>query len=139
MRGAHHALLPAFRAKPGSSPHAWGTHFQEKETGRGPRFIPTCVGHTLDQLLRSSRSAVHPHMRGAHISLMNTMLPTNGSSPHAWGTPLPMTAQSYSIRFIPTCVGHTMSLRPTTTRRPVHPHMRGAHGLTVLDVALSFG
>src|SRR5262245_59599065 len=71
------------------------------------RFIPTCVGNTLQLRTRNDKPP--------------------GSSPHAWGTRLFCLPKSINMRFIPTCVGNTLhwcSARKTIT---VHPHMRGEH------------
>ena len=69
-------------------------------------------------------------MRGEHVPRASTNGAMGGSSPHAWGT-LPLKAVlSHRGRFIPTCVGNTPNVCPNPAAIPVHPHMRGEHGVT---------
>ena len=65
VRGARGAAAVASALVAGPSPRAWGS-------GRGPspalvlaRSIPTCVGLGNGHARPESRSAVHPHVRGA--------------------------------------------------------------------------
>jgi len=91
----------------GSSPHAWGTHLDDISLSQLVRFIPTCVGNTVQRIAIRCAETVHPHMRGEHHSLSDLADHVVGSSPHAWGT-------------------HTL-LTNATASDPVHPHMRGEH------------
>ncbi len=112
------------------------------------RFIPTCVGQTGRSPWPLASRPVHPHMRGANCGCIVRKSDDRGSSPHAWGKRLCRGGKVFFIRFIPTCVGQTRSMRsrnatlngssphawgkrrcwPLHRRRtPVHPHMRGAN------------
>ena len=91
------------------------------------RFIPTCVGNTAKSARQHQTVAVHPHVRGEHPSNCTGFLPTYGSSPRAWGTRCGEFLIVQALRFIPTCVGNTSYPRSITTRRAVHPHVRGEH------------
>ena len=51
------------------------------------RFIPTYVGHTVTHLYRDTPSSVHPHIRGAYITVAEFIKLGGGSSPHTWGIP----------------------------------------------------
>ncbi len=115
----HHAL--------GSSPHAWGTLEQIALGGNVQRFIPTCVGNTTIRVGTGLDLSVHPHMRGEHRSSHIRDTLWLGSSPHAWGTLVLKEVDLIGNRFIPTCVGNTITVRPCTRRGTVHPHMRGEH------------
>ena len=132
----------------GSSPRAWGRqsvrltvvagisvhpHVRGADGTQGAlqhlvlRFIPTCVGQTFSGTASQDLWV--------------------GSSPHAWGRPVPEDPHVVQHRFIPTCVGQTRSAaarsavfcgssphawgrRPPPCgpghQSPVHPHMRGA-------------
>src|SRR2546425_412416 len=48
MRGEHSSLFLCATYTIGSSPHAWGTHPYADGNGYTSRFIPTCVGNTLN-------------------------------------------------------------------------------------------
>jgi hypothetical protein len=48
----------------GSSPRAWGTPDLNVGRRARERFIPTCVGNATDRRKTSSKTAVHPHVRG---------------------------------------------------------------------------
>src|SRR4051812_6446713 len=78
-------------------------------------------------------------MRGAHNAGSRLYPPASGSSPHAWGTPPCLLPTWRDTRFIPTCVGHTRSLRLSKAQGTVHPHMRGAHGSSSLPSLSSIG
>ena len=97
------------------------------------RFIPTCVGNTLTPALTPVFATVHPHMCGEHIVLRPFSVTGAGSSPHVWGTRRFLILSTRASRFIPTCVGNTMSVGMIETRVTVHPHMCGEHCFFVLD------
>ena len=56
--------------------------------------------------------------------------PGCGSSPRPWGTQGCPAARRRRRRFIPTSVGNTTHQTAPAARRPVHPHVRGEHGVT---------
>ena len=71
----------------GSSPHTWGI-LQSITCGDFIcRFIPTYVGHTALITQRYIDTPVHPHIRGAYITVAEFIKLGGGSSPHTWGIP----------------------------------------------------
>ena len=87
MRGEHigHHLLAD--AATGSSPHARGTL-----TGEGSRsdvlgIIPACAGNTVLHSRLPCPCRDHPRMRGEHGYNGESAQNSQGSSPHARGTP----------------------------------------------------
>ena len=109
MRGEYWHGRSIRTARAGSSPHAWGIPGNLPLDFFLQRFIPTCVGNTFAALMRSSRSSVHPHMRGEYDQRVIRAVAAYGSSPHAWG-----------IR-----AGGPQGPGGC----PVHPHMRGEYFL----------
>ena len=103
------------------------------------RFIPTCVGNTASCCWPPTTWAVHPHVRGEHATMNNGIGYVVGSSPRAWGTPFSTHRAQVLIRFIPTCVGNTHRPRLSGTIRPVHPHVRGEHGLAAVGIEVAAG
>ena len=94
------------------------------------RFIPTCVGNTTPAVKLLGISPVHPHVCGEH-SNQNVHHPgISGSSPRVWGTHHDNAFNLSIRRFIPTCVGNTISAIPETQVRSVHPHVCGEHGIS---------
>ncbi|MCP1683095.1 hypothetical protein J2T32_002319 [Kerstersia gyiorum] len=127
MRGEHCASGGSRRAKPGSSPHARGTRADRREGRSKRRFIPACAGNTIIELAKGNTGAVHPRMRGEHVSRLAVGHPKGGSSPHARGTPPLAQAGSFQSRFIPACAGNTIQPAARCFLRSVHPRMRGEH------------
>ena len=139
IRGAYALDAAGLAPHDGSSPHTWGIPQRLGNVASKPRFIPTYVGHTDLWVLRKSRNAVHPHIRGAYKYLANLHPRINGSSPHTWGIRTRRLIHGACVRFIPTYVGHTKKpkLRPKSS--PVHPHIRGAYQNHVIYHGLSLG
>ena len=108
MRGADFSLADFAVVNDGSSPHAWGRLPRLPILWLSVRFIPTCVGQMILNVVRYAVKAVHPHMRGADFLDVSVNGFDRGSSPHAWGR----CRMLFSARF------HVS----------VHPHMRGADG-----------
>ena len=83
------------------------------------------MGNSAPEFLLTLLYPVHPHMRGEQFfrGLQKTF--KNGSSPHAWGTDLREPRCRSPSRFIPTCVGNSISSDDAIRSYPVHPHMRG--------------
>jgi len=74
---------------------------------------------------------VHPHVCGEHDVILPCTHASAGSSPRVWGTLLFPCRCSFSLRFIPTCVGN-MTLPDTRPRRTsVHPHVCGEHDFEI--------
>ena len=69
VRGAHLSDEERQVQANGPSPRAWGSPRPPSGPTLGGRSIPTCVGLTPSARARTSRSSVHPHVRGAHKSL----------------------------------------------------------------------
>ena len=93
------------------------------------RFIPTCVGNTLPMTPPPWCGPVHPHMRGEYLSQKLRRGHAAGSSPHAWGILCGQRPEPAAQRFIPTCVGNTLSIPSGAAMLPVHPHMRGEYAI----------
>ncbi len=111
----------------GSSPRLWGTHWCGEFKPAKPRFIPTPVGNTPPRWAPTWSMPVHPHACGEHKMIALIMWFPSGSSPRLWGTPqLPGDAQG-PMRFIPTPVGNTFSVRVIFSAESVHPHACGEH------------
>ena len=54
----------SFLSTIGSSPHVWGTQLENLSLVVVWRFIPTCVGNSLEVLNKGRDKPVHPHMCG---------------------------------------------------------------------------
>ena len=115
----------------GPSPRAWGSRSRCGARRGRCRSIPTCVGLTACISSSIGGASVHPHVRGAHRSLVLSRRDGFGPSPRAWGSPLGCVICSMTIRSIPTCVGLTGWPWGAVRRPAVHPHVRGAHPLRV--------
>ena len=127
MRGEHRRNPSLNRAKHGSSPRARGTLSPVEAEFLRFRFIPACAGNTAQPGLPPPPSAVHPRVRGEHLSPATTKSAHIGSSPRARGTlPVRLTAL-HLLRFIPACAGNTPSRRDPASACPVHPRVRGEH------------
>ena len=83
------------------------------------------MGTTARRTSRSTRSPVHPHVRGDDVVTPSGGRHLYGSPPRAWGRPPPEQETSLPLRFTPTCVGTTHSPPASTAPRSVHPHVRG--------------
>ena len=125
--------------RPGSSPHAWGTPVHVCPVDETGRFIPTRVGNTLRPIYLSPATPVHPHTRGEHLRALPVEAVALGSSPHAWGTPDHNLSKDTSGWFIPTRVGNTAAFPEHTRPGPVHPHTRGEHRSSSIQILLVSG
>jgi len=67
----------------------------------------------------------HPHTRGERASSSGAAHRNGGSSPHAWGTLLAISASATNERIIPTRVGNAHGWSRSRCHRPDHPHTRG--------------
>ena len=70
----------------GSSPRAWGTLEKLDASAEAHRFIPTCMGNSPDESRYPPPGSVHPHVHGELMVYPQTINPSAGSSPRAWGT-----------------------------------------------------
>ena len=128
-RGEHLASSNTMRAWSGSSPRTWGTHRRAPRAPVRVRFIPTHVGNTAALTRFRTADQVHPHARGEHLTPIQSLRSSVGSSPRTWGTRHVEHAGNVGLRFIPTHVGNTPSCASCRPRRTVHPHARGEHFL----------
>ena len=114
MRGEYFSGSASFLKIYGSSPRAWGIRHKLQLPLLHPRFIPTCVGNTFPTGWKDYEVSVHPHVRGEYSNTGSTARPTGGSSPRAWGIRIYAILRTLWRRFIPTCVGNTLSLKIST-------------------------
>ena len=116
----------------GSSPRAWGTRNRGSRRINKERFIPTCMGNSSRTGHPPAERAVHPHVHGELSQNGFVASPEAGSSPRAWGTPGFLVALPGEHRFIPTCMGNSVTSGASVHPRAVHPHV---HGELLLDYA----
>ena len=116
-------------ASVGSSPPARGTRPLRDRSQRDYRFIPACAGNTAGRRPADGWRSVHPRLRGEHFGSMAPLAMGCGSSPPARGTHLSPFPAAGSLRFIPACAGNTAPCRSIWPRPPVHPRLRGEHGI----------
>ncbi len=129
-RGEHLAEEGGRWPHVGSSPRTWGTHQLTWPPMHPSWFIPTHVGNTNADLVHCGRLAVHPHARGEHIKVLESIVACSGSSPRTWGTRPCIQRRAVPGRFIPTHVGNTSCLPAGNFTNSVHPHARGEHKVT---------
>ena len=111
----------------GSSPRVWGTRANRCQYRRVLRFIPTCVGNTIFVSGQLVKASVHPHVCGEHCACLYRVIRGHGSSPRVWGTRVLPCLHVDLRRFIPTCVGNTVTPPPSVEPITVHPHVCGEH------------
>ena len=93
------------------------------------RFIPACAGNTKRLERTTKASAVHPRVRGEHVTRAPDRFRFGGSSPRARGTRPRPGNDGPAKRFIPACAGNTSISTASHTRTTVHPRVRGEHVL----------
>ena len=106
-RGADIPATEQGRPNTGSSPRTWGRLQQILAAIRRIRFIPTHVGQTPRPMTQRSTGPVHPHARGADLSVRASSSQMVGSSPRTWGRHPGVREKPRPQRFIPTHVGQT--------------------------------
>ena len=123
----------------GSPPRRWGTpklcvvHYLQH------RFTPTQVGNTFSSCNIPTASPVHPHAGGEHDVALADRRAKFGSPPRRWGTRLFAQSLYHGIRFTPTQVGNTSTMRSPNLTAPVHPHAGGEHLFPQLVLCLIRG
>ena len=127
MRGEHDHHPKHRSGHVGSSPHARGTRRHQYQCQRQPGIIPACAGNTASHTPTSRRRWDHPRMRGEHPSSARIPLRQLGSSPHARGTQVNVTADQTPGGIIPACAGNTRTGRCPGRPGRDHPRMRGEH------------
>src|SRR5690606_11772541 len=125
--GAHKTSYYLVYPGGGPSPRAWGSLQPPIRRWLFPRSIPTCVGLTNRSRRLPTCTAVHPHVRGAHLGTLRAGRPRLRSIPTCVGLTHPGQQATDGRRSIPTCVGLTRSGSTTRAGLTVHPHVRGAH------------
>src|SRR5690606_5968722 len=88
VRGAHLINYLAHTGADGPSPRAWGSPIRQRSRPHERRSIPTCGGLTRVRAAAPASSAVHPHVRGAHMLIVVGVGCDHGPSPRAWGSRL---------------------------------------------------
>ena len=125
MRGERTPSTEPCRSPVGSSPHARGTRCLGPVARGSRRFIPACAGNASGSGPATAVRSVHPRMRGERSIHSMAHARSDGSSPHARGTPQQPAEYLRPRRFIPACAGNAiycLKARPLPT---VHPRMRG--------------
>jgi len=89
------------------------------------RFIPTCMGNSPISPPRPRTSSVHPHVHGELIDAVLGSIGMHGSSPRAWGTRPLCRRRGDVCRFIPTCMGNSLTKAVKENTEAVHPHVHG--------------
>ena len=127
MRGEHQLTLKLKAGDDGSAPHARGTPPAIEYPGEIHRFSPACAGNTTRAARRPSRAPVQPRMRGEHLRPAAERAHSNGSAPHARGTPHASSWRVVPVRFSPACAGNTLLTLHNRHSPTVQPRMRGEH------------
>ncbi len=129
MRGEHTVSMSSTTCVFGSSPHARGTLLTRSLGKPEKRIIPACAGNTQSDVFARPRDSDHPRMRGEHALCGTPAITSDGSSPHARGTPRGCRFDPDPIRIIPACAGNTAARRQARSPIPDHPRMRGEHAI----------
>ncbi len=124
-RGENVSHTSRASALAGPSPRAWGEPSQNIEVLKRTRTIPTRVGRTKWCEMPRYPPPDHPHARGENGGSRHTIHLTAGPSPRAWGEPATARSRPGFRRTIPTRVGRTNSIPPSSPPAPDHPHARG--------------
>ena len=132
VRGERWAAVMAASQVAGSPPRAWGAAVQPRGPPPPWRFTPTCVGSGTARWASLRRSAVHPHVRGERGGGCWSAGTPGGSPPRAWGAGRGAVRVATAARFTPTCVGSGRRSVWRASPSPVHPHVRGERGGTLL-------
>jgi hypothetical protein len=107
------------------SPRGWG-HPADTSVGVGrSRAIPTRVGTSISASEYSARMAGHPHAGGDIQNKHSSCSQKHGPSPRGWGHLGIRWRARLSARAIPTRVGTSSPLGPTSPASPGHPHAGG--------------
>ena len=125
MRGERRLASTSRPPAGGSSPHARGTLLHGEVIELVERFIPACAGNAHRPRPAPPPRSVHPRMRGERSSLWKALSRTQGSSPHARGTPGGASLAADGMRFIPACAGNAVLAMVQDIEEAVHPRMRG--------------
>ena len=91
----------------------------------GTRFIPACVGNSPRCSPHFGCAPVHPRVCGELAALCQPGMRYPGSSPRVWGTRCRYSFRNQPLRFIPACVGNSISVNQRNTLTAVHPRVCG--------------
>ena len=127
MRGEHSPEDLPEDSLTGSSPHARGTPPRDTFCGVTAGIIPACAGNTSSTPRSRMPKRDHPRMRGEHVGLCLSWLPSMGSSPHARGTRIFVLTCRLVMGIIPACAGNTTGIQSFRQVKGDHPRMRGEH------------
>ena len=97
------------------------------------------MGNTTSCRTALRSGTVHPHTHGEHYILSDCSPIRDGSSPHAWGTPLAAAATLGLAGFIPTRMGNTHRTFNCRSYTSVHPHTHGEHSWATMRAWRYFG
>lgn len=89
------------------------------------RFTPACVGKSSALQRRTRSTSVHPRLRGEKFVRYNIGSSLLGSPPPARGKEVLPILFRFLIRFTPTYVGKSRSLKNLLSEQKVHPRLRG--------------
>jgi len=138
-RGDHDPVIMLEQRLDGSPPHTWGPRRSLGSASPVFRFTPTHVGTTEASIKSLMASMVHPHTRGDHWTIPQTILSFRGSPPHTWGPPNRTARLDDGYRFTPTHVGTTAPPYRSAKSWPVHPHTRGDHQVVLFLYSCYYG
>ncbi len=123
----------------GSSPRPRGTRRWRLCDADRRRFIPASAGNTRWFWLTSLCPAVHPRVRGEHLSQFAARFIRRGSSPRPRGTLAATCPCRSGPRFIPASAGNTRPAATAPAHNAVHPRVRGEHIAVKRNVLVSTG
>ena len=109
IRGEHVSGRGDPHKEGGSSPHTRGARLCIPSVGVDVGIIPAYAGSTQVETGGGIRMWDHPRIRGEHLSLRTSVMPTNGSSPHTRGAHRPEGDRGHHERIIPAYAGSTSS------------------------------
>ncbi len=126
VRGAVSRRSSDFRAPPGRSPRARGSHGDAKTQPLEEGSIPACAGQSPHRIVLLLRREVDPRVRGAVLGSSAAIALVAGRSPRARGSPPRKRAKVHSPRSIPACAGQSCRRRCWRCGNGVDPRVRGA-------------
>jgi len=127
-------------SNPAVHPHGRGDYVcYERRVFIPFRFTPTGVGTTKQRKHVIKVSSVHPHGRGDYGHNATKPDCLDGSPPRAWGLQVRHHLANAPLRFTPTGVGTTGSVRARLHDVSVHPHGRGDYFLLFRKASAASG
>ncbi len=123
----------------GSPPRVWGQQQRQALDLRKHRFTPTRVGTTEAQNAAWASIAVHPHACGDNKARDIRAQGAVGSPPRVWGQLVGDPVGRGEVRFTPTRVGTTLSVKLAPVALTVHPHACGDNLVSSRTLRSSIG